>query len=64
MTYVRLLWAKKANIWDLDWLKDELKQKFPITRLCNKNKLQESDSEIKFKQRENYTETAKVIRTL
>ena len=60
----KIVMGEKANIWDLDWLKDELKQKFPITRLCNKNKLQESDSEIKFKQRENYTETAKVIRTL
>lgn len=60
----KIVMGEKANIWDLDWLKDELKQKFPITRLCNKKKLQESDSEIKFKQRENYTETAKVIRTL
>lgn len=60
----KIVMGEKANIWDLDWLKDELKQKFPITRLCNKNKLQESDSEIKFKQRVNYTETAKVIRTL
>lgn len=60
----KIVMGEKANIWDLDWLKDELKQKFPITRLCNKKKLQKSDSEIKFKQRENYTETAKVIRTL
>lgn len=60
----KIVMGEKANIWDLDWLKDELKQKFPITRLCNKKKLQESDSEIKFKQRKNYTETAKVIRTL
>lgn len=60
----KIVMGEKANIWDLDWLKDELKQKFPITRLCNKNKLQESDSEIKFKQRVNYTETAKVIRIL
>jgi RNA-directed DNA polymerase len=60
----KIVMGEKANIWDLDWLKDELKQKFPITRLCNKKKLLESDSEIKFKQRENYTETAKVIRTL
>ena len=34
----KIVMGEKANIWDLDWLKDELKQKFPITRLCNKNK--------------------------
>lgn len=60
----KIVMGEKTNLWDLDWLKNELKQKFPITRLCNKMKLQESDSEIKFKQRENYNETAKVICTL
>ena len=60
----KIVMGKKANLWNMDWLKDEFKQKFPIARICNKKKLQESDSEIRFKQRENYTETAKVIRTL
>lgn len=60
----KIVMGEEANLWNLDWLKDEFKQKFPIARVCNKKKLQESDSEIKFKQRENYTETSKVIRTL
>ena len=60
----KIVMGKKANLWNMDWLKDEFKQKFPIARICNKKKLQESDSEIRFKQRENYTETAKVIRTM
>ena len=60
----KIVMGEKANLWDLDWLKDEFKQKFPIARVCNKKKLKESESVIKFKQRENYTETAKVIRTL
>lgn len=60
----KIVMGEKANLWDLDWLKDEFKQKFPIARVCNKKELKESESVIKFKQRENYTETAKVIRTL
>ena len=60
----KIVMGKKANLWNLDWLKSEFKQKFPIARICNKKKLQESGSKIKFKQRGNYTETAKVICTL
>ena len=60
----KIVMGEKANLWNLDWLKGELTQEFPIARVCNKKKLQESDSEIKFKQRENYTETAKVLRSL
>ena len=60
----KIVMGKKVNLWNLDWLKGELKQKFSVAHICNKKKLQESDSEIKFKQRENYTETEKVICTL
>ena len=60
----KIVMGQKVNLWNLDWLKGEFKQKFQIARICNKKKLQESGSVIKFKQRENYTETAKVICTL
>lgn len=60
----KMVMGQKVSLWNLDWLKDEFRQKFPIARFCNMKRLQESGSEIKFKQRDSYAETAKVIATL
>lgn len=32
----KIVMGKKANLWNLDWLKSEFKQKFPIARICIK----------------------------
>ena len=53
----KIVMGEKVNLWNLDWLKDEYKKQFPIARICNKKKLQEGGTEIKFKQRVDYTET-------
>lgn len=60
----KIVMGTKVDLWNLNWLKDECKQQFPIASLCNKKKLQKYGSEIKFKRRDNYTETAEVIYTL
>ena len=57
----KIVMGQEVSLWNLDWLKTEFKQKFPIARICNQKKLQESGSEIKFKQRDNYNEIAEVV---
>lgn len=34
----RLMWEEKVNLWNLDWLRDDLKEKLPILDVCDTEK--------------------------
>lgn len=57
----KIVMGKKVDIWNIDWLKDDLQKGIKQNEICNKTNLPETESIIRFKERDSYLESSKTI---
>ena len=57
----KIVMGANIELWNTEWLKEDLTKGIPQSCICNKNKLSKAKSIIRFKERDSYLETSKVI---